>query len=309
VRSQLLAVSSLFVALAIPSLGYAQTAIAVAGFGYRVPADAIVAAPGQILTVSLFGLMARIPAPVFPTASVNTFPTTISGISADFVQGPVTVQLPIRGVQQTPCPAAGACSPATTLTLQIPYELDPTSAAPAVLRVHEAGAIAATVKLNAVSDSLHIINTCDQTGIFLSLASDIPAGTCVPMVMHPRGPLVSHSSPATSGETLVAWAYGLGAVDHPIPADCCVVPDQLPLAVQPFTVILSFADAGSYPLRPLAQLAPTWVGAVGGGLYQVQFVVPPVPSNPAIPANLHGRLNIVISGPASADSALVYVQP
>jgi uncharacterized protein (TIGR03437 family) len=306
-RSRLLVESSFFVALALPSLGYAQTGIAVAGFGYRVPANAIVAAPGQVLTVSVFGVAARIANPVFPAPGSAGFPTEVNGLSADFVQSPVTVQVQIRGVQQTPCPATGVCSPATTFTIQIPDELDPGAASPAALRIKEGGAVVANLDLKPVTDSVHIINTCDQTGVYLSLAYDVPAGTCAPMVMHPHGPLVSQTSPAVPGETLVVWAYGLGAVDHPIPPDCCVIPDQYPVAMQPFTVNLSFADAGSYPLRRLAQLVPTYVGTGGGGLYQVQFVVPPVPSNPGIPAGRPGHLNILVSGPTSADSALVYV--
>jgi uncharacterized protein (TIGR03437 family) len=261
------------------------------------------------MTVSVFGVAKRIPTPVFPTSGTAGFPTEVSGISADFVQGLVTVQLEIRGVQQTACPASGTCAPATTLTIVIPYELNPDSGTPAQLHVREAGSTVATVNLKPVSDSVHIINTCDQTGIFLSLADGIPDGTCAPMIMHPRGPLVSPSAPATPGETLVVWAYGLGAVDHPITPGCCAAPEQLPLAVQPFTVNLSFADLGSFPMRRLAQLVPTYVGSDGGGIYQVQFVVPAVQNGPGIPAGRPALLNIQVSGPASADSAQVYIQP
>jgi uncharacterized protein (TIGR03437 family) len=306
-RSLLPVVFLLALALSLP--GRAQTGFVVAGFGYRTPANAIVAAPGQILTVSVFGLAARISSPVFPPLDSGGFPSVVNGISADFVQGPVTVQMQIRGVQQTPCPPSGACSPATTLTIQIPYELDPASTSSAALRIKEAGAAVATVDLEPTLDSVHIINTCDQTGIFLSLAYDVPAGTCAPMVMHPRGPLVSRTSPAVPGETLVVWAYGLGAIDHSIPPDCCVTPEQNPVAVQPYNVNLSYADAGSVPLRRLAQLVPTYVGMVGAGLYQVQFVVPPITPGQGIPGGRPGNLNILVSGPTSADSALVYVQP
>jgi uncharacterized protein (TIGR03437 family) len=296
-------------ALAASYPGRAQTGIVVAGFGYRTPANAIVAAPGQILTVSVFGVAARISSPVFPPPDSGGFPTEVNGISADFVQGPLTVQMQIRGIQQTPCPPSGACSPATTLTIQIPYELDPASTSSAALRIKEGGAAVATVDLAPALDSVHIINTCDQTGIYLSLAYDVPPGTCAPMVMHPRGPLVSRTSPAVPGETLVVWAYGLGAIDHSIPPDCCVTPEQNPVAVQPYNVNLSYADAGSFPLRRLAQLVPTYVGMVGAGLYQVQFVVPPITPGQGIPGGRPGNLNILVSGPTSADSALVYVQP
>lgn len=294
--------------LASSPLTHAQTGITVAGFGYRTPADTIVAAPGQVLTVSVFGVATRIPATIVPVLT-NGLPMEVNGISADFVQGPVTVQLGIRAVQQTPCPTTGACSPATTLTIQIPYELDPASSAKASLRIKEGGATVATVALQPVTDHVHVINTCDQTGIFLSLAADVPAGSCVPMVMHPHGPLVSFSAPAVPGETVVVWAYGMGAIDHPIPDACCVTPDQYPLAVQPVTVNLSYANAGEFPLRRLTTVAPSYAGMVGSGLYQVQFVVPPVPANFRPCTGEVGNLTILVSGPTSADSAQVCVQP
>lgn len=308
-RTHLQAVSSFLLALGLSSATYAQTGIPVAGFGYRTPANTIVAAPGQLLTVSVFGVAARIPNPIFPSPQPDGFPTQVNGISADFVQGPITIQIQLRGVQQTACPATGACSPATTLTIQIPYALDTNSTSPAILHVNENGALVATVNLQPATDSVHIINTCDQTGVYLSVAVGLPAGTCAPIVMHPHGPLVSEQSPAVPGETLVVWAYGLGAIDHPVPPDCCQTPDQFPLAVQPFTINLSYADAGSYPLRRLAQLTPTYAGTDGStsGLYQVVFVVPPIPADPSIPAIRPGHLNIQVSGPASADSAQIYV--
>ncbi len=290
------------------SIAEAQTGISVAGFGYRKPGNAITAAPGQVMIVSVFGITARIPEPVFPVA-VNGLPTEVAGISAEFVQGPVSVQLEIRGVQQSPCPASGPCSPSTSLTIQIPYELNPDSASPALLRISEHSVAAADVALNGVTDSVHVINTCDQTGIYLSLAAEVPAGSCVPMVMHARGPRVSSSAPAVPGEELVVWVYGLGAVEHPIPEPCCASPDQLPLAVQPVNVNLSYADAGRFPLKRLARVVPDYAGMVGSGIYQVQFAVPAVPADMSPCSYKTGNLFIEVSGPNSADTAQVCVQP
>jgi hypothetical protein len=87
-----------------------------------------------------------------------------------------------------------------------------------------------------------VLNTCDQTLIYLSAAFGVQPGVCAPMIMHPRGGLVSGSSPAAPGETLVLYAYGLGAVNHPIPADCCSIPEQLPLVVQPFVLNFRYPD-------------------------------------------------------------------
>ena len=223
-------------------------------------------------------------------------------------RGPMTIQLQIRGVQQNGCPTSGTCSPATTVTIQIPFELNPEGDQSA-LRFKEHGTAFADVALNAVTDSVHVINSCDQTGISLSLASGLPAGTCAPMVMHARGPLISSTSPATPGETLVLWAYGLGAIDHPIISDCCASPDQLPLASQPFTMSFSSPDPARPVLRRLVVAAPTYAGMVGAGVYQVQFVVPDAPSDIARCRLKSGNLKVLLSGPNSADAAEICVKP
>ena len=299
---------ALVMVLALAATAQAQTGTGVAGFGYRKPANTITAAPGQVMMVSVFGIAARIANPVFPVAQ-NGFPTEVSGISVDFVQGPLTVQLQIRGVQQSPCPPLGACSPATSLTLQIPFELNPDSNTPAVLRIKEGGVLVDEAALNGATDSVHVVNTCDQTGIFLSIAYGLPDGVCVPMVMHGRGPLVSAAAPAKPGETLVLWAYGLGAIEHPIPEICCSSPDQLPLASQPFNVSTFYADAGRFPWRRLAQAVPDYVGMVGAGLYQVHFVVPPLPTDLSPCTGNAGNLIVRVTGPASADGAQFCAQP
>jgi uncharacterized protein (TIGR03437 family) len=298
----------LFVALCLSAVAQPQTGLSVAGFGYRKPANTITAAPGQVLTVSSFGILKRIPEPVFPVAT-NGFPTEVEGVSVDIVQGPVTIQLQIRGIQQSACPTLRACSPATTLTIQIPDELSVDGSAQPGLRIKEGGATVAEIEVNPVTDSLHVINTCDQTGIFLSLADGVPAGSCVPMVIHARGPLVSASAPARPGETLILWAYGLGAIEHPISSTCCSTTDQLPLAVQPFNVSFSYTDAGRFPLRRLSQAVPTYVGMVGAGLYQVHFVVPDAPANISPCNRGSGNLRVLLSGPNSADGAEVCLQP
>lgn len=236
--------------LSAPLLGHlaiAQTGIPVAGFGNGTPGDLVTAAPGQLLVVSVYGVTARIPAPIFPIATENGLPTTVNGVSVDFKQGPLSVQLAIRALQQTPCPVAAGCSPATSITVQIPLEFNPDSSTRGGLLVKEAGKVVATVQLNGVTDSVHILNTCDQTGISLSLAYGTPPALCVPMVMHPRSPLVSSSAPATAGETLVVWAYGLGAPSHPLSESCCASPDELPTTAQPINVTLSYTDLSRLP--------------------------------------------------------------
>src|SRR6266446_2838282 len=152
-----------------PLLVEAQTGITVAGFGYRTPSNLINAAPGQVMAVSVFGVPTRIPNPVFPVA-MNGLPTDVQGLSVTFVEGPISIPLPIRGVQQTSCPATGVCSPATTFTIQIPYELSLDSDAGAALEVRDGVMVVAEVVVPPVTDTIHVINTCDQTGTYPSIA-------------------------------------------------------------------------------------------------------------------------------------------
>jgi uncharacterized protein (TIGR03437 family) len=287
----------------------AQTGVTVAGFGYRTPDDVVTAAPGQVMVVSVYGAVARIAEPIFPVATVDGLPTTVGGFSVDFVQGLLTVQLAIRALQQTPCPASGTCSPATSLTIQIPFELNPDSITRATLRFKEADKVFATAQLNGVTDSVHILNTCDQTGVYLSIAVGTPPSVCTSMVMHARGPLVSSSAPAVPGETLVAWAYGLGAPAHPQTEPCCASPDQIPPTAHPVNVSLSYTDATGYPQRRLAEMPASWAGMVGSGLYQVQFVVPPSPPDLGRCGVGTGNVRVLVSGPTSADSAVICAQP
>src|SRR5258708_27689821 len=122
VMTKLARTLSCSILLLFPLLAEGQTGITEAGFGYRMPSNSISAAPGQAMTVSVFGVPARIPNPVFPVA-MNGLPTEVEGLSVTFIQGSISIPLPIRGVQQSSCPATGVCSPATTFTIQIPYEL------------------------------------------------------------------------------------------------------------------------------------------------------------------------------------------
>ena len=290
-------------------LAEGQTGITVAGFGYRTPSNSISAAPGQAMAVSVFGVPARIPNPVFPVAMMNGLPTEVEGLSVTFVQGPISIPLPIRGVQQSSCPGTGVCSPATTFTIQIPYELSLDSDAGATLEVRDAATVVAQVVVKPVTDAIHVINTCDQTGTYPGIASGLLAGACAPIVTHASGPLVTASAPTKPGEILVMWAYGLGAIEHPIPAICCSSPDQLPLATQPFNIGFTYSDASGTTFRRLAQEIPIYAGMVGEGLYQVHFVVPDAPTDLSTCAGVKGNLRVLVSGPNSSDRADLCVEP
>jgi hypothetical protein len=108
---------------------------------------------------------------------------------------------------------------------------------------------------------------------------------CPPMVTHADGSLVMAKNPAKPGEELVAYAVGLGQTSPPLETGRVVTspaptlttftmdfnyrPNALPTRPPP---VGGHADGGAVP-------QPLYAGATPGyvGLYQVNFVVPPVP--------------------------------
>jgi uncharacterized protein (TIGR03437 family) len=300
-------------ALIVSCAGFAfgQSGVSLAGFGYSLPTNSIAAAPGQIMVVSVAGLNLDLQTPLKGIPDNNGLPVQLNGVAVDFVQGPVTVQLGLIALQQSACSTDSPCSRSTSITLQIPYDLDPTSGDAASLRIKLNGSVAGAVALNPLTDSVHVLNTCDQTLIYLSVAYQVPAGICVPMIAHPDGGLVTGSAPAAPGETLVVWAYGLGAITHPIPAGCCSIPEQLPLVAQPFVLNFRYPDTNGDPKsRVIGGVAPTYAGMVGGGLYQIHFVVPPTPAAlPFCGGFTRGNLSVQIAGPQSSDATSFCVQP
>jgi uncharacterized protein (TIGR03437 family) len=293
----------------LPLLAFGQSGT-VAGSGYRVPSNNINVAPGQVLTISVSGVRARLAASIRPEPGLTGFPTVVQTLSLALRQGDATTLLPIRFVQQTRCATGAAgvgvdCVPLTTFTVQVPDELAVEPAAS--IDVREGDTLVTRAALNVVPDDVHIMNTCDQTGQSVNIAFDVPAGACASIIAHANGSLVTPTNPAKPGETLVIWAYGLGALDRPYPdlSVPIVSPDQLPLAAQPFNVGFAY---GRSMFRRLAQSIPTYTGMVGGGFYQVHFVVPTAPAGLPACDGFKGNLRVLLSGPTSADSAALCLE-
>jgi hypothetical protein len=107
------------------ALAQSSPSVLVAGWGYTAP-GAIQAAPGQIVTVSLYGLPARTVEPLHVYDEAGRYTTLNSGISVVLVQPfePTEMPVAIYAVQQTTCAETDrACSPLTVLTLRLPFEL------------------------------------------------------------------------------------------------------------------------------------------------------------------------------------------
>jgi len=213
------------------------TAVTLAGQGYRIPQTAVDAAPGQVMVLHLYGLAVTSSDHVIGTPEGGEFPLVLSGISVDLVQGnpPKTTRLPLRALYQyQSCTQLSDCVPLTGITLQLPFELETqqNTGIPA-LRVTQNGKAAGGVSLRPLADNVHVLNTCDDSQIFISAAYSVPQNVCTPVVMV-NNQLNSLYNLAHGGDQLAMWAYGLGAKTEQSP-QCCNSPEQLAKPVQQVT--------------------------------------------------------------------------
>jgi hypothetical protein len=295
----------------------AQNAITLAGAGYGSPHAAQDVAPGQLLVVYLFGIQTNISPPAqLQTPTGNGWPNTIDGVSVDLVQGNPVVVTPVevRGIQQAQCAQPEACAPLTGITIQVPFSLDADSFAKSglfpELRIGENGKTMGGILLRPVTDSVHVIDTCDNTLIYLSAAFSIPQVVCAPMVM--RGDrLTTVSNPSHAGDQLAMYLYGLGAT---VPGPGPSIIDRLPKPIQQFQLNFDF--------RPNALASPAVTGFgvtdsplftayTGAGLYLINFRVPAIPAG--IPScdgvKVTSNMTVTVSGPNSFDAARICVAP
>jgi len=103
----------------------------------------------------------------------------------------------------------------TAVTLQIPFEMvprNPLLMAPVdligttAITFVENGVVGRSFQLSPMMDAVHVLTNCGD-----ALSSDDGALPCQSLVTHADGSLVSASAPATTGEQLVIYVYGLGA--------------------------------------------------------------------------------------------------
>src|SRR5260370_2503781 len=195
---------------------HAQNAITLAGGGYRTPHPAQDVAPGQLLVVYLFGVKTTIPNAQLAALTPSGWPDNINGVSVALVQGnpPEVTPVEVRGIQQAQCPQPEACAAITGITIQAPFSIHADYLAKGEplpqLRIGENGKTVGGIMPAAVSDNVHVIDTCDNTLIFLSAAFDVPQVACSPMVMN-GARLASPTNPGHAGSALAMYLYGLGA--------------------------------------------------------------------------------------------------
>jgi uncharacterized protein (TIGR03437 family) len=265
----------------------ANTAVVISA-GYSMPVQ-IPVAPGQIITFFVSGIGDSLTESV--VAAPGALSASLAGISATLQQTTRPVTAPLLEVRPvstcSPLPPQ-PCGTFAAVTVQIPFELVeevPGSFSipvPATLSIAENGSPVALVRLKPTVDNIHVIKACDLLPVSTALRA---AGRCNPSVTHADGSVVSASNPAKGGEELVLYAFGLGKTVNAVATG---EPSPTPASAS-FTHALDFAfrvDALPTQPRPLAPDSPAstptsvFAGLSPGsiGLYQVNFVVPPVPA-------------------------------
>lgn len=267
------------VLLSPPVRGQTTTVI---GAGYTTP-QPLDAAPGQLITI--FAVVSGKQAAA-PTTATPPLPATLGGFTVILRQTFIDpIAIPILSVSDTQsCSNVMPlqCSTVSQITVQIPYELAPNIPHVSLpqnfarLEISYNDNPTSSLFLNPVPDSIHVLSSCDVA------AGPDRTNTCIPMVRHSDGALVTADNPAHASETVTMSLVGLGQ-----PAGMVVTGGAAPEVTPPLDGVRISYDArvnaspsalvptSSFPLNS-AQLRP---GAVG--IYDVPFIVPALPSGVA----------------------------
>jgi uncharacterized protein (TIGR03437 family) len=302
------------------AMAQAQPPAAIVGTGYGVPVPIFIA-PGALTTIYVQGIGSGIVSPVF--ASGLPLPTKLRGISVSLRQfedphGPLPV--PILAVFPVPAcrtPIFPACGTLMGINVQIPFELVPVNAHVEVsnanyaqIIVQEDGGGKATVEAMPIFDRIHVVWTGDTLKNPAAAHIDYPiidpSNASVPVVTHADGTLVGTTNPASVGETLIMYLTGLGWF-LPLPKSGEASPN--PPLIGQVTIGFDYRpDAKpSLPSAGTPHRAALTPGFVG--LYQVNFVVPPLPAGyPWRCGIVNSNLTVSIGRKTSFDGAGICVQ-
>lgn len=307
-----------------------------AGSSYTLTSPFTVA-PGQLITLIVQGIALN---PSSDTQIVrapagSNLPTTLAALSVGYSQSTGWAAPILEVHPYWTCPEESVtfrifCASLVALTIQIPFEAQSQLPyQPSLAQGIAAGEIVikqtqtdplASITVVALADQIHIITTCDA---FMSSASYTQASVtglpCPQTITHADGSPVSATSPAKAGEELVAYAVGLGQT-NPASVTGQLVTKSAP-TLTTYTLDFNY-HSNALPSRPLPTgPQPIFEGTTPGyvGLYQVNFVVPPVPAGtpPCVdtstlqpPYNVvQSNLTVSIGGQFSFDGARICVAP
>ena len=292
-----------FVFLLCPLFG--QSVVTSAGYSNPRP---IPVAPGQVIT--LFArTQTKLTAPI--VAGSSTLPVNLGGFSVSLAQtfsrNPISVPIfSVAPVESCSAVVPTVCTASTAITVQIPFELVPNaerSRLPenfATLTISDGATPGEPIALSAVSDRIHILNSCDTT-------LNPPSVPCSPVFLHGDGTLVSSDNPATAGESITLQAYGLGFADSQVVTG---VPSPSPGPNVPSLMIDFRFGTNAVIARPSSNAATLSAQLVPGsvGLYHLTFPAPALPAGTPACSAITNNLTVLIARGASFDGAGLCLQ-
>ena len=267
-------------------------------------------APAQVVLISTQGI-ARRSGPV----SVPRAETELDGLRASIrVPGLTPIPVDLLGIKQTGCGdnAPSNCDPLTGVTVVMPF-VAPSMGTRAELVFNDRGSDLRPIPFRVVPDRIHIVSTCDEVAV--SVGRDSPTSACGPVVRRAAdGRLITPSSPARQGETIVVWAYGLGLPGRPIETEFGRLTPVLNLPSVHF--FFGTQDAMVLPMRP--GTPPAFAAAFPPfPLYQVNITIPSLPPGrgegsglrPCDGRSVTSNLTIMLTGFSSMDTVQLCVAP
>jgi uncharacterized protein (TIGR03437 family) len=285
----------------------AQTTSIVTSLGYSDPKPVPVA-PGQVITLFVH-TQTKLAQPI--VADPSALPLNLGGFSVSLTQtyshNPIPAPIfSVAPVESCAAVVPTVCTNSTAITVQIPFELVPNAersrlpANFATLTISDGNAPGEPIALNAVSDRIHILNSCDTP-------LNSPSGACSPVFLHADGTLVSSGSPATVAEPITLQAYGLGYADSQVATGApspSPAPNVSGLALDfRFGTDAAVTRPGSNAATIQAQLVP---GSIG--LYRLTFQAPALPAGTPACSAVSNNLTVLIARGASFDGASLCLQ-
>lgn len=281
--------------------------LAQAGYSAVEPLDL---APAQVVLISTQGI-ARRSGPV----SVSRAETELDGLRAYIrVPGSTPIPVDLLGIRQTGCAdnAPTSCDPLTAVTVVMPLVAPPMGAR-AELVFNDRGSEVRPIPIRVVPDRIHIVSTCDEVAVFVG--RDSTTSACGPVVRRAAdGRLITPSSPARQGETIVVWAYGLGLPGRAVETEFGRLTPVLNLPSVHF--FFGTQDGLALPTRP--GTPPVFAAAFPPSpLYQVNITIPSLPPaqgdgsglRPCDGQSVTSNLTIMLTGFSSMDTLRLCIAP
>ena len=226
--------------------------------GY-VSSAPLTVAPGQITTFFVTGLQTVLTQPQKATSA--PLPLSLAGLSIDILAASqslpsvVVFHAPLLSVEQfdncRPNGPHGSDCYITAITAQFPFELGPDVSSPRIRTtaiILENGSFSKEFSLSLVTDNLHVLTRC-ETEATQPQESFGALQPCSGVVTHADGTLVTVDSPARAGETVVIYAFGLGATSPNVKSGDASPSPAATLGTRSTAVQFDFR-ANAMPSRP-----------------------------------------------------------